>query len=153
MMIIKHDHLGIFFRKILITRKKNFIKKDLEIYIYIFFYWRKLSRLRGKFCSTALVIDTFYVKYCSVLMQYDKFDLLIEITFLNKKNIYISRSFFYAVLCDWKLGISCLSISTCLMLIDFKTVFGQNTHLNLFVQVEYSKWLLFNRKWVLKADF
>ena len=27
--------------------------------IYIFFYLRKLSRLRGQFCSTALVKDTF----------------------------------------------------------------------------------------------
>ena len=42
-------------------------------------YLRKLSRLRGKFCrTTALVIDTFYVKYCSVLMQYHKIDLLID---------------------------------------------------------------------------
>ena len=30
-----------------------------------FFYLRKLSLLRGLFCSTALVIDTFYAKYCS----------------------------------------------------------------------------------------
>ena len=33
----------------------------------IFFYLRKLSRLRGKFSSTALVINTFYVNYWSVL--------------------------------------------------------------------------------------
>ena len=30
----------------------------------IFFYLRKLSQFRGKFSSTALVIDTFDVKYC-----------------------------------------------------------------------------------------
>ena len=34
--------------------------------IYILFYLRKLFQLRGQFCSTALVIDTLYVKYWSV---------------------------------------------------------------------------------------
>ena len=37
------------------------------MYIYLYFYLRKLSRFRGQFCSTALVaIDTFYVKYCAL---------------------------------------------------------------------------------------
>ena len=41
-----------------------------RIYKYIFsIYWRQLSRFWGKFSSTALVIDTFYVKHCSVLTQ------------------------------------------------------------------------------------
>ena len=54
------------------------------------FYLRKLSRLRGQFNSTALVIDTFYFKYCSVLTQY-------QITFLSKKK-YLQIFFmqFYA---------------------------------------------------------
>ena len=44
------------------------IKKDLEYIFHIYnIYLRKLSRLRGQFCSNALVIDT---KYCSVLTQY-----------------------------------------------------------------------------------
>ena len=74
-------------------------------------YLRKLSQLRGQFCSTALVIDTFYFKYCSVLTLYYKIDLLIEITFLSNKNNYISRFFFLAILYDQKLLISFLSIS------------------------------------------
>ena len=49
-------------------------------------------------------MDTFYVKYCSVLTQYYNIELLIGITFLSKKKyiVYISRSFFYAILCDQK---------------------------------------------------
>ena len=69
----------------------NCIRKGFRnIYIYLF-YLRKLSRLRGQFCSTALVIDTFYIKYCSVLLltHYYKINLLIEITFFRKKNIYL----------------------------------------------------------------
>ena len=56
--------LGLFssgkncYQKVLVA--KNSIKK------YILFYLRKLSRLRGQFCS------------------YDKIDLLIKITFLSK---------------------------------------------------------------------
>ena len=42
---------------------------------YIFFYPRTLSQNWGKFSSTALVIDTFYVKYCFLLKQYLKMDL------------------------------------------------------------------------------
>ena len=53
-----------------------------------FFLLKKVIRLRGQFCSTELVIDTFYVKYYSVLTQYYKIDLLIEKTLLSKKNIY-----------------------------------------------------------------
>ena len=50
-------------------------------------------------CSTALVIHTFNVKYCSVLTQYHKIDRLIEMNFLSKKNI--PRSFF---LCNYMLS-------------------------------------------------
>ena len=39
---------------------QNCLKKDLEIYIYIF-YFRNLSRNWCQFCSSALVIETFYV--------------------------------------------------------------------------------------------
>ena len=37
-------------------------KKNLETYLFIF-HLRKLYRLRGQCCSTALEIDSFYVKY------------------------------------------------------------------------------------------
>ena len=77
---------------------------------WFFFYLKKLFQLRDQFCSSALVIDTFYVKYCSILTHYYKIDLLIKITFLSKRNIFLD-SFFYAILCDRKLRISCLSIS------------------------------------------
>ena len=57
------------------------------------FYLRKLSRLQGQCCSTArLVIDPFYVKYCAVLTQYYKIDLLIGINFFSEKK-YIFSSF------------------------------------------------------------
>ena len=61
---------------------------DLEMY---FFYLRKLSRLRGKFCSTALVKDIFYSKYCSVLTQYYKIDLLIFRSFFMQ--FYATKNF------------------------------------------------------------
>ena len=79
-------------------------KKNLEI--YIFFCLRKLSRLRGQFCSTALVIDTFYVKLCSVLTQNYNIDFLIGITFLSKKNISISFIQFYATKTSDKLSVN-----------------------------------------------
>ena len=44
------------------------LKEDLEIY---FFYLRKLSWFLGKFFSTALVIDTLFVKYCSNAVLYN----------------------------------------------------------------------------------
>ena len=55
-------------------------KKDASNIFFI--YLRKLSRLRGQFSSTELIIDS--VKYCSVLTQYYKIDPLIGITFLSK---------------------------------------------------------------------
>ena len=62
---------------------QNCIKKDLEIYIYIF-YLVKLSWFLGQFSRSALVIvDSLNVKYCSVLTQYYKIDLKIAITFLS----------------------------------------------------------------------
>ena len=63
-------NLGSFFEKLLseVSGRRKLHKKGIYKYIY-FFYLRKLSRLRGKLCSTALVIDNFYVKYCSVLVQ------------------------------------------------------------------------------------
>ena len=49
---IRHDkYWQIAYPKVLVAQ--NCIKKDLQI--YIFFYLRKLSRLKGQFCSTALV--------------------------------------------------------------------------------------------------
>ena len=97
-MYIKHEYFRHFFSKnhypkFLVVG--NGIKKDVEIF---FFYLRKLSQLRGQFCSTALVKYTFYVKYSSVLMQCYKIDLFFEITSEVKKK-YISRYFciqFYA---------------------------------------------------------
>ena len=88
-------YLGNFFRKIVIPSfwSHKIKKKSKNIIICT-----KLSRLRGKFCSTALVIDTFYVKHCSVQLQDYKIDLFFEITFLSKKiYIYISSFMqFYA---------------------------------------------------------
>ena len=46
---------------------KNWIKKDNEKNIFIF-YLRKLSGFQVS--STALVIDTFYVKNCSVVLEH-----------------------------------------------------------------------------------
>ena len=82
--------------------KKLHNKGSRNIY---FFYWKKLSRFWGQFSSTALVIVTFYVKYYSVLTKYYIIDLKIAINFLGKKIIFLS--FFYAILCDKKLGINC----------------------------------------------
>ena len=73
--------LGILFEKSLskvFGQIKLNKKGSRNICIYLL---KKLSRLRRKFYSTALVLDTFYVKYCSVLTQYYK----IEITFLSKR--------------------------------------------------------------------
>ena len=74
-------------------------------------YLALFSHLPGFYLKTgflntyplSLVIDTFYeafyVKYCSVLTQYYKIDLLIEIT-LN----YIFRSFFMQFYASKNLG-------------------------------------------------
>ena len=51
-----------------------------------------LSGVFGQFSSTALLIDSVYVKYCSVL-----------ITFLSKWNkVIFLETFFYTILCDQK---------------------------------------------------
>ena len=47
----------------------------------------------GKFSSTALVIDTFYLKYCSLLVQHQKFDLKFGIIFLSKYKNCIFMTF------------------------------------------------------------
>ena len=60
-------------------------KKDLEI--YIFFFLRKLSRLRDQFCSTALVQSNIWHKKCTLLAQYYKIDLLIEIE-IDRDNFF-----------------------------------------------------------------
>ena len=85
--------LGLFFEKSLsevIGRTKLHTQIPRNMFV---FYLKNLCRLRGQFCSTELVIDTFYRKYCSALTQYYKIDLLIEITFLSNKR-YLSISFF-----------------------------------------------------------
>ena len=87
-MYIKYDWIRPFF-EISLSEVFGRIKLHKKSRNIIFFYLRKLSRLRGQFCSTALVIDTLYVKYCSVLTQYYKIDHLIEITFFSKKEIYM----------------------------------------------------------------
>ena len=60
----------------------------------MFFVLRKLSRFSGKFSSSELVKDTFYIKYFSVLTQYYRIDLKITITFFSKQNKYISLIYF-----------------------------------------------------------
>ena len=85
-MYIKHHRFSSFFSFFkslsqVFGRMKLYKKGSRNI---ILFYSRKLSRLRGQFCSIALVIDTFYCT--NVVLQ---IDLLIEITFLSKKK-YIS---------------------------------------------------------------
>ena len=47
----------------------NCLKKGSRNILF-FVYFKKLSRFWGKFSSTALVIDTYYVKYWSVLTHY-----------------------------------------------------------------------------------
>ena len=62
------------------------------------FYFKKLLRFWGKFSNTTLVIDTFYVKWCSVLTQY-----VLENwsqnrnDFLKFTNKYIFRSFLFFI--------------------------------------------------------
>ena len=78
----------VFFFKFVIRRflshKISSKKRSRNIYIFSF---KKVISIKRSIC----VIDTFYVKYFSVLKQYYKIQLLIEITFLSKKK---SRSFF-----------------------------------------------------------
>ena len=57
----------------------------------LFFYLRKLSRLRGQFCSTSLVQSNIWHKKCHLLTQ--NWPLNRE-QFLKKKKKNISRSFF-----------------------------------------------------------
>ena len=79
--------LGLFSLEKSLSEVFGRIKLEKKRCIYIFsFYLRNLSRLRGQFCSTALVIDT-YVKYCSVLTQYYTIDLI-------ENKIYILDPFF-----------------------------------------------------------
>ena len=66
-----------------------FVKNYLENYIYISTS-ESFRQFEVNF-STALVLDTFYVKYC--LTQYEKIYLKTAIAFLRKNiHIYISRS-------------------------------------------------------------
>ena len=64
--------LGIFSKKSVseVFGRIKLHKNNLEIYYFL---------LRGQFFSTALVIDTFNVKYCSILSQYYKI-------YLNRDN-------------------------------------------------------------------
>ena len=72
-------------------------------------YIRKFSWLRGQFCNTALIQSNIWHKKCLLLTQYYKIKLLIGKLFKEQKK-YISGYFFYAILWDQKLLISCMSI-------------------------------------------
>ena len=83
--------LVLLFGRVKLHKNRNMIIFAQKSYLAL------LSHLPGFYNKTgflntyplSLVIDTFYaafyVKYCSVLTQYYKIDLLIEITFLSKK--------------------------------------------------------------------
>ena len=83
----------------------------------IIIYLRKLSRFWGKFSSTALVIDTSYVKYCSVLTTNAVLENLPKNhdNFLKQK-IYISRSFFMQFYATKKRPKSIISNAQCTIL-------------------------------------
>ena len=59
--------LGLLKKKIL---SDVFSCLTLHEKICLFLFLRKLQRNLSKCSSTALVIDTFYVKYCLLLAQY-----------------------------------------------------------------------------------
>ena len=110
----KHDWFRYFIRKIVIPSFWSHKLHKIGSRNIYFFYLRKLSRFLSQFCSTALVQSFIWHKKCLLLMQYNKADLKIVITFssVNKKNIHIFMYIlFYAILCDQKIGISRLSIS------------------------------------------
>ena len=76
----------------------------------------KLSRNLGNFSSKMLFLDTFYIKFCSVLALYHTFDLYSEFFFdVNIKNC-ITKSHFYAISIDQTSEI---------------TFFGKNTLIDL----------------------
>ena len=72
--------------------------------------WHKMWLLLTQYYKIDLLKNKIWHKKCLLLTQYHKIYLLIEITFLSKKNIILDP-FFYAILRDLKLLISCLSIS------------------------------------------
>ena len=51
---------------------------------------------RGKFSNTGLVLDTFYVKYCSVIAKYYKIDHNLALSFLSEYKNCITSSYLYA---------------------------------------------------------
>ena len=65
-------------------------KEPRNVYIFLL---KKVISLRGQFCSTALVIDTFLCQILFCTNAYYKINLLIEITFLSKKNIFLNPFF------------------------------------------------------------
>ena len=93
-----HDqYWQIAYQKFLVSQ--NCIKKDLEIS----FYFRKLSRFWLKCFCTALEIDNFSVKYCSVLARAVLENLPQNRDILSYVYIYICLDPFYAILSDQKL--------------------------------------------------
>ena len=66
--------------------------------MYIFFYLIKLSRSWGQFSSTVLVIDQILICTNAVLEN----GLQFQDSFLKWIKRCISRSMFYAILCDQK---------------------------------------------------
>ena len=69
-------------------------KKDLDFFTEESYHEVEVNFL----VYNVLVINTFYVKYWSVLTQYQKMDPNLALTFLSKKNTYISR---YIFLCNF----------------------------------------------------
>ena len=65
-MYIKHDWFVSFLEKSIsgVFGRINLHKKGSRN-----MFWFLLKKVKGQFVSTALEIDTFYVKYCSVLTQ------------------------------------------------------------------------------------
>ena len=70
----------------------NGIKWDVVVNVFNV-YLTKLSRSWGKYSSTALVLDTFYVKYCSPPQFRDNY--------LDELKNCITTSNSYGILCSY----------------------------------------------------
>ena len=83
-----------------------------------------------------LVIDTFNVKYCSVLTQYYKIDFSIEITFLCKKNIFLDTFFnkFYMKSC---LPISIMFTVQCMYTIFLSGIYSGQTRQSTYKFLDF----------------
>ena len=80
-------------------------------FVIAVFMYRKHDWFRSFFLEKS----TNFIKYCSVLTQYYKIYFKIDITFLIKKNIYISRSYFMQFYATKNLGIIVCQYRSCLL--------------------------------------